>query len=194
MQTDSYEHCLETQRVTSLVIEINKARTRETESIEKFISIEGKLSIIGFGIEGQICARISFFFLSFDRTQNFVWNIEDRISFNWKRERRTHWLISESRFADRFRARLMPPQIITADFNVNERKAEAWPDTGIYSPDDLCGIALTASLPIPRNVKNILNDSSIPSFLPFDLWPNFNSINSIKRSSSIKSHRLFDFS
>lgn len=53
----------------------------------------------------------------------------------------------------------MPPQIITADFNVNERKAEAWPDTGIYSPDDLCGIALTASLPVPRNIKNILNDS-----------------------------------
>lgn len=180
----------------------NEPRNRDKQSTDERNGVDWKVyfdrrriinRIIGFGIEGQICARISFF-LSFDRTQNFIWNIEDRISFNWKRERRTHWLISESRFADRFRARLMPPQIITADFNVNERKAEAWPDTGIYSPDDLCGIALTASLPIPRNVKNILNDSSIPSFLPFNLWPNFNSINSIKRSSSIKSRRLFDFS
>lgn len=88
MQTDSYEHCLETQRVTSLVIEINKARTRETESIEKFISIEGKLSIIGFGIEGQICARISFFFLSIvHKTLYEISRIESHLTGNGKGER-----------------------------------------------------------------------------------------------------------
>lgn len=142
--------CLKTQRD-----EINKPRTREVGTdIQKFTKFFDRRKII----DHRWKVMLNFFF-------SFFWIIykilyEYRIShFNWKRERRTHWLISESRFADRFRAQLMPPQIITADFNVNERKAEAWPDTGIYSPDDLCGIALTASLPVPRNIKNILNDS-----------------------------------
>lgn len=58
----------------------------------------------------------------------------------------------------------MPPQIITADFNVNERKAEARPDASIYSPQDLRRIALTPCFLYSEEEYNF--ESILSSFTP----------------------------